>query len=61
MTERILIRSQGLPLSNRERRERKTGQQCRYEGEGEEWEKVYEDSFHLGARVDRNTVDPPPP
>ena len=61
MTERILIRRQGLGRIKMQRRDKNTGQQFRYGGDGEEWEDVDEISFRLGARVDRDTVDPPPP
>ena len=40
MTERISIRWQGLLLRKGERRERKIGQHCRYNGDGEEQEEV---------------------
>ena len=61
MTERISIRRQGIRQSKREIRERNTGQQCRYDADGEEWEEVDEISFRIGTRVNHNTVYPPPP
>ena len=50
MTERILIRRQGLQRSNRESREKNIGKQCRYDGDGEEREEVDKISFRLNAR-----------
>ena len=61
MMERISIRRQGLRRSKRDIRERKTRQQCRYNGDGKERGEVDEIFFRLGARVDRNTVNPHPP
>ena len=54
--QRHIIRKSAIDIG-----ERTTGQQCRYDRNGDEREEVDEISFHLGTRLDHDDVDPCPP